>query len=228
MKINEMKAEDKPMERCKLYGPGALSDAELLAIILCTGTKGCSVLELAAALLERDGPYDGLTAVIQSDWQELAAVRGIGASKALKLCVIGEISRRMWQRKRRCVSSSFLSAQAVTEFFKEDLRYLEHEEIHLLLLDSRMQLLRTSRISVGTCNQSLTSVREILMQALRANASALILVHNHPGGDPRPSPEDRHFTESLAEGGELVGLQLVDHVVIGDNQYFSFKEQGLI
>lgn len=226
--FKQREASEKPDERCLAKGPEALSDQELLAILIRTGTREHSVLDVAEAVLSINPQYDGLVALMHHDIETLSKVKGIGEKKAIQLSVVGEISRRIWGRHKRRELQVFDHAQAVGDYYKEDLRHLDHEEIYVMLLDNHMQLMKEFKVSQGTCNRSAVSARDILTEALRVSAVGLILVHNHPSGNPKPSADDISFTKNLQKGSGLVGLMLLDHVVIGDNTYFSFKEQGLI
>ncbi len=224
-KLNELDAGNKPYEKCERLGAEALTDQELLAIVLRTGTKEKPVLEVAEDVLNLNPQYDGLVGLIHFDRLEFCSIAGIGRVKAIQLQAIGEIAKRIWTRQKRKNNMTFCSPNAVEEYFKEELRYLDHEVIHVLYLDNQMQLIQDKLISAGTCNRSVVSSREILIEALRSHTVNMVLVHNHPSGNPKPSPEDRQFTITLRQAAELVGINLVDHVIIGDNRYYSFREQ---
>lgn len=223
--IKELNRNERPCEKCMLLGPEALSDQELLAILLRTGTRESSVLELAEELLKLNPQYDGLVNLMHLDQKEFMKLHGIGPARAVQLCAVGEMARRIWQRERRRETLSFRNAEQVYLYYKEDLRYLDHEVIRVLFLDSHMQLIRESLISSGTCDHTAVSAREILKEGLRLSAVCMIMVHNHPSGDPTPSREDAEFTGNLRKGGAFIGITLLDHVVIGDNRYYSFKNQ---
>lgn len=226
--FKQLQAHEKPDERCLALGASQLTDRELLAILIRTGTRDCSVLDVAEAVLTQNPHYDGLVGLMHLPIRELEQIRGIGRKKAIQLNVVGEISRRIWNRSRRQSLQEVHDAETVADYYKENLRYLDHEEIYVMLLDHHMRLMKDFKVSQGTCNRSAVSARDILGEALRTSAVGLILVHNHPSGDPRPSAEDIRFTENLAAGSSLLGLNLLDHVIIGDNTYYSFKEQRII
>ncbi len=217
-----------PREKCMQLGAGALSDEELLAIILRTGTPGRPVLSLSSDILHMNPQFDGLVGLMYYDYAEYARIPGIGDCKAVELYAVGEIARRIWNRSKRKEIISFNSAEKVMEYFKEDLRYLDREVIHVLYLDNRTQLIRDIRLSEGTCCQSAVSARDVFIEALRLRAVCMIIVHNHPSGDPTPSEADISFTKELYKGGGLIGVALLDHVIIGDNCYYSFKEHQII
>lgn len=226
--FKELPSDCLPRERCRVLGAEALTDAELLAIILRTGTRSKTVIELAGELLTLNSEFDGLAGLMHYSIDELRAVSGIGEVKALELSAVGEISRRIWRRTIRRRATSFHSAAEVMDFYKEDLRALQNEEIRVLYMDNQMQLIREFELSRGTCNQAAVSPRDIFIEAFRIRAVCMIMVHNHPSGIPYPSKEDRELTTELHRAGEWIGISLIDHIIIGDNCYYSFKEQGII
>ena len=222
-----MKSEDMPQEKCLRQGPEALSDAELLAILIRTGTKEHSVLEVSEEILKLNPQFDGLVGLMHFDIKTYQEVSGIGEIKAVQLSVIGEIARRIWNRSRRQNILDFRSVDAVIQYFKEDLRHLDHEVIRVLYLDNHLHLIQDALISSGTCNRTVISTRDIMIRALRCSAVSMILCHNHPAGDSTPSEEDIFFTRQLEAACKLMELPLLDHVIIGDNCYYSFREQDL-
>lgn len=228
LKLSELTSDEMPYEKCMKLGPEALSDAELLAVLLRTGTKGASVLEVSEQVLNINPQYDGLVGMMHFGAEEYCRINGIGKVKAVQLSVVGEIARRIWNRKKRVRCMRFTDSAQVSDYYMEDLRYLDHEVVRVLYLDHHMQLIREKLLSEGTNCRSAVSSREIFIEALRVSASCLIMVHNHPSGDPEPSEDDILFTNELYRAGQIIGVGLVDHVVIGDNVYFSFREQGLI
>lgn len=223
--LREKHPEELPREKCLRLGEGALTDTELLAVLLRTGTKDCSVLSLAEKVLNFRPAFDGLVGLMHFSISEYREIRGIGKTEAIELACIGEIARRIWKREKRVLRKHFARAEDIVEYYKEDLRTLSHEELHVMYLDHRMQLLRSCVLSVGSCSRTVASPREIFTKALRAEAICMVMVHNHPSGDPYPSREDRQFTKELYRAGQLIGITLLDHIIIGDNRYYSFKEQ---
>ena len=226
MIMKEMPVSERPYEKCLSNGPGVLSDAELLAVILRTGAKGITALELAVQLLSHYENQGGLAAFFHTSTAELMGFEGIGEVKAIQLQCIGELSRRI---SRIRVSPEFHagSAESVAQFFMEDMRHLETEEVLAAFLNTRGGLISSRVISRGTVNMSLISPREVFIEALRQQAVRMVLLHNHPSGDPNPSEEDYRLTERLYQCGHLMGIPLQDHIVIGDNCYVSFRESGL-
>lgn len=226
--LKERESTELPREKCERYGAAELTDAELLAILLRTGTREKDVLELSEELLHINPQFDGLVGLTRFSTEEFQQLSGIGRVKALELSVVGEISRRIWRRNIRQNTKQFQTAEAVVNFCKEDMRHLPQEVIHVLYLDQQMQLIRDYELSKGTCNSAAVSPRDIFIEALRIRAVCMILVHNHPSGLPNPSEEDIELTRELKKAGDWIGITLIDHIIIGDNCYYSCKEQGII
>ena len=171
---------------------------------------------------------DGMLGLMHLTFPKLTSLKGIGRVKAVQLLCVGEISKRIWKRKARENQTAFCSPKAVAEYFQEDMRHLRQEQFYIMLFDTKQKLIRDVLISKGTVNASLASPREIFIQALKYEAVSLILVHNHPSGDPSPSKQDIVLTQKVYEAGSLIGIGLLDHVVIGEHSYVSMKERGLI
>ena len=225
--MKELPASEQPYEKCIHYGPRVLSDAELLAAVLRTGTAGESSRELAVRILLAFSGRGGLPALLTASHRELTAIRGVGPVKAVLLQCTGELSRRVVQSRRRervCLNQP----QSVAAFFMEDMRHLEQETVVAAFFDTRGGLISYRMVSQGTVNSSPASPREIFLAALSERAVGLVLLHNHPSGDPTPSGEDCRLTARLREAGELLGIPLLDHIIIGDGSYVSFSEKGLL
>ena len=223
-----MNPEDKPREKCRMYGVKALTDQELLAILLRTGTRDKTVLALSEEILHINPLYDGLVGLAHVSEAEYRQIPGIGAVRAMELCAIGEISARIWKRRRRVSEIDFRDPDSVAGYLKEDMRHLDYETVHILYMDNHKRLIRDFVVSRGTCSQTALSPRDIFAEGIRISAVCMIMVHNHPSGDPEPSDEDMHFTRDLELAGRMVGISLIDHIIIGDNRYYSFRKQGLI
>ncbi len=226
MIIREMPEQERPRERMLQYGPAALSDVELLAIILRTGGTGFTVLDLARLLLTS---YNGnLAALFKADVPHLLKVGGIGPAKAVQLRAVFELSRRIHTRspERKALRSPAQAAAIFMPFFKGE----EKERLLLLCLDTKCRFSPGSEIilSEGSINCSIIDTREIFKKALAHNAASIILVHNHPSGDPAPSMEDIEVTKRVVEVGGLLQVPVHDHIVIGDGTYASLRELGYI
>lgn len=224
----EIFCSDMPYEKFLKFGPESLSEAELLAVILRTGTKNCSAVSLAEKILSLSkGKQKGLNALHHISLSELMEIPGIGEVKAVKIKCIGELSKRM-ARERAEDELRFDLPSTVASYFMEELRHEEKEMILLLSLDSRLHLIEKYVLSIGTVNASLLSPREVFVRALKCQASSVILLHNHPSGDATPSREDLLVTGKIKETGELVEIPLIDHIIIGDGCYTSLKEKNLL
>ncbi len=218
--------EERPYEKCLACGPGALSDPELLAVILRTGTEGENVCQLAARILSLPD-YEGLEGLCRIPLERLTKLKGIGKVKAVQLKCLAELAARMAKAsagEKLC----FDTPATIADYFMEELRHKEQEHLIALFLNTRNKLLREKLMFKGTVNASIISPREIFLEALEVHAVQLVLVHNHPSGDPSPSLEDIRVTKRISKGGELLGIQLLDHVIIGDRCYSSLRERGIL
>ena len=223
-RIKDYPQELRPRERMEIIGAQNLSDRELLAIILATGSKDSNVLELAEAILNKYGGFVGLVGLSQ---EELMENHGIGQAKAATILAVMEIGKRISSKhlKYRPVITGVDDA---VQLLMEKMRYLDREHFQAVLLNTKNAVLDIEDISIGTLNSSLVHPREVFKQAIKKSANVVLLGHNHPSGDPTPSPEDLQITKRLAEAGKLIGIEVLDHIIIGDRNYYSFKEQGLL
>lgn len=217
---------ERPYEKCLKQGAEALSDAELLAVLLRTGTKGENVLALAKRLLYEDGGA-GLLGIHQFSFQSLMKLKGIGKVKAVQILCLSELAKRLSKASVE-PRLRFSSSQSVAEYYMEDLRHRNQEVMKLLLLNSKAELIDETNISKGTVNASLITPRELFVEALKKEAVSMILLHNHPSGDPTPSRDDILTTKRISECGLLIGIELLDHIIIGNNCYVSFQEENLL
>jgi DNA repair protein RadC len=215
---------DLPRERLGAHGSEALSDAELLALLLRTGAGGAGVLTVAARLLALRGGLQGLA---RSSARELAQTPGVGPAKAATILAALELGRRLAGRQLP-PGAALRGPEDVYRHYHPNLRDARQERFFAVLLDGRHRVLGHEVVSQGTLTASLVHPREVFRPALRACAAALILVHNHPSGDPTPSAEDRDVTSRLARAGEILGVRVVDHVVVAERGYCSLREEGLL
>ena len=225
--ILSLPPEERPYEKCLEQGCQALSDAELLAVIIRTGAVGDTSVELARRVLDLGGRQGNLAGLCGLSVQELTSVKGIGRVKAIQIQCIAELSRRMAKSRARD-GLCFHDPASIANFYMEDLRHEEREQCRVMMLNTRSMLLAEKQLSVGTVNASLISAREIFLEALKCQAVYIILILNHPSGDPHPSREDILLTKRVWEAGELIGISLLDHIIIGDRSYVSLREENLM
>lgn len=224
--IKDLIINERPYEKCLKYGAEYLSDAELLAVILRTGTKGESAIELAGKILNST-VNKGLKGLYNMTSSQLRSIKGIGSAKAVQIQCICELSKRI-AKQRAAERLNFSSAATIADYYMEDLRHLAREHLMLIMLDNKCNLIKDSVITIGTINASLISTREVFLEAFRNNAYYIVLIHNHPSGNPNPSNSDLEVTRDIKNAGDLLGISLVDHIIIGDNSYVSFKEYNYI
>lgn len=222
--LRDVPHEERPRERMMQYGPHALSNAELLAILLRTGTIQESAVHLAARLLKQCG---GLRGLVDMSLHQLTELKGIGEAKALQIQAGIELGRRL---SRSAMSDAVVirSPHDVAALLSEDLRYLQKEHFVCLFLNTKNHVIAQETLSMGSLNASIVHPREVFRAAIKRSSASIICVHNHPSGDPTPSPEDVQITERLVQAGEIVGIEVLDHVIIGDRRFVSLKEHGLM
>ncbi|MFI3176923.1 MAG: DNA repair protein RadC [Eubacteriales bacterium] len=221
------KQSEQPYEKFQQYGPEALTEVELLAIIIRTGTSGCDATSLARKVLELGQGDNGLLGLYHITDAQLKSIKGIGEVKAIKIKAILELSKRIATSTARR-QLQVTNPKLLADYFMERMRHLEQEVVYVVMLDSKNRIIAEHLLSSGTVNTSLLSTREVFKMALAYQAVSIILLHNHPSGDPAPSKQDIGITRTVAEIGLLLEIPLLDHVIIGDNCYSSFKEQHLI
>jgi len=224
--MKERPEDEQPYELGWKYGVTALSDAQLLSVILRSGSQGDSSLDLAHRILNMS-PDGSLEILHHMDQHDFLQIRGIGRVKALMLQSVAELARRMSQTG---VSSRihFHSPEEISDYYMEQMRHEEQEKVLLVLLDSGGALLGEETVFRGTVNSSIVSPRELLILALKRKAVGMVLVHNHPSGDPTPSREDISLTRRLRDCAQMCDVPLEDHIIIGDRQSFSFRRSHLV
>lgn len=215
-----------PYEKFKTFGPGALTDEELLGIIIRVGTKNKDSVQLGRQIID-SFPDKNLLGLYQTTLDDLMKHEGIGEVKAIQLKCISELALRM---SRTCYVEklNFNHPRNVAEYYMESLRHERKEKVILILLDKKFQFISDCILSIGTIHTSVISPREIFVCALKQNAAQFMLLHNHPSGDPTPSPQDVEITMQLMELSCIMGLPLIDHIIIGDNRYVSLREAKYI
>ncbi len=225
MGIKDLRAEERPREKMLARGAGSLSDGELLAVLLHSGGRDGSALDLARRLLDlADGR---LSVLFHLPLERMLALPGIGPGKAASVLAAFELGRRFLQEQSSVVKRPILTARQVHEQMLPRLKGLSHEECWVLFLNDHQYLVGLARVSSGGSNSTTFDIRQIIRTALDKNASALILVHNHPSGNPTPGPADIRRTEELRQGVSAVGLKLLDHVVVADDCCFSFADDRM-
>ena len=222
--INYWPDEDRPREKLLEKGAETLSTSELLAIFLRTGTRGKNAVELSRELLETLG---GLRGIFSASEKDLQKVTGIGMSKAVTLKAVAELNRRFLRENLKS-RDAVHSPVEVFELLSSELRDRNTEVFKVLFMNSRNEIIDDRTFSEGTVNASPVYPREIVRAALETSASSIIIVHNHPTGNPEPSTHDREITRKIQEGARLMDITLADHVIVGDNRYYSFANRGLL
>ncbi len=223
-KIKDWPEEERPRERLQKNGPASLSDAELLAIILRTGSGQLTAVELARQILAK---YHGLRGLDCCRLSVLCDIKGIGLAKAAQIKAALEISKRVagqkWQERPRIENSD-----DVYQLMNQRLRDLGREAFCVVYLTLRMDVIGDKTLFLGGLTESVVDAREIILEALQQSAASIILLHNHPSGDPNPSTEDKKVTQKIADACRLFDITVLDHIIIGKNKYFSFADEGLI
>ena len=223
--MKELPESEKPYEKFLTNGALGLSDAELLAVILRTGSKQKTVVKLAQDVLCR-GQWNLLN-LYQLTLEELMEIPGIGQVKAIQLKCIAELAKRIAATSYR-TNIEITEPVTIANYYMERLRHDTKEKLLLAMFDIKNRFIGDEVLSIGTVNSSLVSPREIYLRALQSQAIHIVLLHNHPSGDPTPSNEDVRTTIRVAECGRILGITLADHIIIGDNKYTSLREKGIL
>lgn len=225
--IKNLPVSERPYERYNLQGVNSLSDAELLSIILRTGVSGTNITEIAAKVIRLCDLNGGIGYLSRISDSQLMQIDGIGKVKAAQIKCVAELCRRMWEQRRGKIKE-YNSPNEIAAFYNQYIKGLDKEEVMLLLLDGRNHIICDIKLSLGSSNSSILSTREVFKEALRNNANGVVIIHNHPSGNSRPSIEDKLITSKVIKAGELIDIPLIDHIILGDNTYYSFKEAGYI
>ncbi|SFA38813.1 DNA replication and repair protein RadC [Parageobacillus thermantarcticus] len=222
--IRDVPKDDRPRERLLSAGPESLADHELLAILLRTGTKEESVLQLAHRLLQH---FEGLRLLKDASIEEITSIKGIGTTKAIQILAAIELGRRI---HRLGYNDRYVirSPEDGAKYVMEDMRFLSQEHFVAIYLNTKNQVIHRKTIFIGSLNASIVHPREVFKEAIKRSAASIICVHNHPSGDPTPSREDIDVTKRLAECGRIIGIELLDHLIIGDQKFVSLKEKGYV
>lgn len=218
---------DTPYEKYMNRGPASLSDTELLAILLRSGNKNENAYELAGRILSISGDEGRIIGLQKLSFEDLLSINGIGIVKAMCIGCIIELSRRMYMQSKKDVLN-LNRPDTIAEYFMEEVRHLDVENVILLMLDTKCNLIKSEILSMGSVNFALVSVRDIFIKSLRMKASGIVLIHNHPSGDPTPSSNDIDITNRVKTAGDLIEIPLFDHIIIGDKKFVSLKQNGYI
>ncbi len=227
LRIKDLPKEERPYEKLELYGPEMLSSAELMAIIIRTGTKTETSVEVAQKILKKYSDDNGMAFMHDITLDELKAIKGIGRVKAIQLKAVFELGKRM-AIYRNTNKITITSPCDVSMLVMEDMRYLKQEHFNIIMLNTKNHVLKKEAIAIGTLNSAIVHPRDVFCKPIRNKCASIILVHNHPSGDPSPSKQDVDITNRLVEAGKILGIDVLDHIIIGDGNYISLKEKGLI
>ena len=223
--IKELPASERPYEKFLSLGASGLSDADLLAIIIKTGTKDKSAVDIAQEMLS--GRHGNLLNLYEMSYDELIQVSGIGQIKAIQLKAVAELSMRI-SKAKRARSIRMNTPVTIADYYMEQMRHLQQEVVICAYFDVKSRFLGDKFISKGSLSSSVVDISSVMRTALEKNASKIVLLHNHPSGDCTPSKDDIAVTDGLAEGSRIFSIELCDHIIIGDNEYYSFYENKII
>lgn len=228
LKIKDLPVSERPYEKLEKYGADVLSNAELLAIIIRTGNRNETSVALAQRVLMQDDSSDGLPFLHNISLEELRNISGIGRVKAIQIKAVMELSKRISSTFNTGNRVVIKSPDDVDRLLREEMRHLKKEVFKVILLNTKNHLIKQLNISVGSLTASVVHPREVFSEAVKAGCSAVIFVHNHPSGDPEPSTEDIDTTGRLVNAGNILGIKVLDHIIIGNGKYISLKERGLL
>ncbi|WP_070109417.1 RadC family protein [Clostridium acetireducens] len=220
----DLPENERPRERLLKYGPEVLSNSELLAIILRTGTKKENIISLSGRILKKAGGINGLFNLTA---EEFMKIDGIGRSKACQLLAVAEMSKRFHSYKSGN-EYKICSPKDAANYVMQEMRHLKQEILRVIMLNTKNVIIKVKDVSLGSINSSIVHPREVFCEAIKNNSVSIIICHNHPSGNPKPSGEDINVTNRLIECGKIIGIQLIDHIIIGDGIYISLKEKGIV
>lgn len=225
--MRQLPASDRPYEKLEKLGAEVLSDAELMAVILRTGSRHETSVDLARRVLKMGG-NESLAYLHTVSLKELMDIEGIGRVKAFQIKALAELSKRIASKSIIENKITVKTPNDVANIMMEEMRHLEKEVFRIILLNTKNNILKTINVSVGSLNASIVHPREVFREVLKNGCSAVVLVHNHPSGDPEPSREDVDTTNRLVSAGSILGIKILDHIIIGDGKFVSLKEKGII
>ncbi|WP_297418628.1 DNA repair protein RadC [Clostridium sp.] len=225
LKIKDIPQNERPKEKLLTYGAETLSNSELLAIILRTGTVGENVLQLCSRLLSE---LEGLDGILNANFNDITSIKGVKGGKASQILALSELFKRFRTLKALKNEIKITSPKDLADLLMGEMNDLTQEVLKVILLSTKNIVIGTKDVFKGSLNSSVVHPREIFKQAINKNSASIIICHNHPSGDPTPSREDINITLRVKECGNIIGIQLIDHIIIGNNKFISLKERGLI
>jgi len=223
--IKDLPEDERPREKLYKYGVRSLSNSELLAIIIRTGSREKTAIELCQRLLASD--KDGISFLSDASIEEITKIKGLGKCKAAQILAAVEIGNRIKANKDGN-KIRIASPRDVSNVLMDEMKILKKEYFKIVMLNTKNQIIGIENISIGSLNSSIVHPREVFKEAIKRSSASIILAHNHPSGDPTPSKEDINITKRLIEGGEILGIKVLDHIIIGNNIYVSLKERDII
>ena len=228
LRIKDMPEEDRPYEKLEKSGPESLTDAELLAIIIRTGCKNDTSLDLTRKIINQYSEGKGLLFLKKASISQLREIRGVGRVKAIQLKAAVELGSRLIRVGKENGRYKITSPDDVKKQYMEQLRHMEKEVFMVLVMNTRNEIIRELQISTGSLSETVVHPREVFIEVMKEPAAAIILMHNHPSGDSSASSNDKQTTNRLIDAGKILGIKILDHVIIGNGNIFSFKENGLM
>lgn len=224
LKISNIPKDERPREKLIKFGPESLSNKELLAVILRCGTRGENILSLSDRILSKVNGLDGL---LNISFDDAMKIKGIKEGKASQILALSELFKR-FNTLRANSMSSISRPQDVADMLVNEMKSLSQEVLKLLVLNTKNKIIKIKDVFKGTLNSSIVHPREIYSEAIKSGGASIIICHNHPSGDPTPSDEDINITLRIKECGNIIGINLLDHIIVGDKKYISLKEKGII
>lgn len=224
LKVMDLPENERPREKLLRYGAESLSNGELLAIILRSGTSKENIINLSNRIIKDSG---GLNGLLSSSAEDFMSLNGIGEAKATQLLALGEISKR-FKSFRSGDEYRISKPKDAAELIMESMRYLKREHLKVIMLNTKNVVISIIDVSIGSLNSSIVHPREVFCEAIKKSSASIIICHNHPSGDATPSSEDINVTNRIKESGKLLGIELLDHIIIGDGTYISLKEKGIL
>lgn len=228
LKIKDLPFAERPYEKLENCGAEALSNAELLAIVIRTGNKNETSVALAQRLLTLDEEGNGLSFLHDMSMEEFMSIRGIGRVKAIQLKAVMELSKRVASTFPAKGRATVKSPQDISRLFMEEMRHMKKEVFKVVFLNTKNHIVKSTNISIGSLNASIVHPREVFKEAVKTGCAAVVFLHNHPSGDPEPSKEDIETTNRLVSAGNILGIKVLDHIIMGDGKFISLKEKGFI